>query len=263
MIEGAGIICANRKYFVNLRNPCKFDLQPARLIRMAAANKGTFVKNIILPVLFCFSLFLSGCLTSTPFQSARVVDPGQQSGSISLQKSVDANESQDYSWYMMEFAGRFPVIAGRMDFAVGGAIMAFEDEGELSGVGGMLGLGPKVELWQDILAVEIPARFMFAGEATLETTHLYPRAILSLPVSELVEVNLSHTRYVFFEETDFVPYAFSAGLAIGRRGGNIFRPEIGILVLPEANDILQFGIGFTPETRAVGSKDPIEPETPY
>lgn len=221
------------------------------------------MKKSCLPFMFLF-LFLSGCLTSTPFQSARVVEPGQQSGSVSVQKSVDANEDQDYSWYMMEFGGRFPVAGGRVDFSVGGAIMAFEDEGELSGVGGMLGFGPKVELLQDLLAVEIPARVMFAGEETLETTHLYPRAILSLPVSQLVEINLSHTRYMFFEETgNFVPYAFSAGLAIGRKGGNIIRPEIGILVFPEGNDILQFGIGYTPEAPNYPPKKDFEEGTPY
>ncbi len=79
----------------------------------------------------------------------------------------------------------------------------------------------------------------------------------------MVEINLSHTRYVFFEETDFVPYAFSVGLAIGRAGGNIFRPEIGILVLPDSNDILQFGIGFTPEARSGATKGQMEQETPY
>jgi len=220
------------------------------------------MKKSCLPFMFLF-LFLSGCLTSTPFQSARVVEPGQQSGSVTLQKSVDANENQDYSWYMMEFGGRFPVANGRMDFSVGGAIMAFQRDGDLSGIGGMFGLGTKVELLQDLLAIEVPARFMFAGENTLETTHLYPRAILSLPVSGLVEINLSHTRYVFFEETQRLPYAFSAGLAIGRRGGNIIRPEIGILVFPEGNDILQFGIGYTPEAPNYKPDKDFEEGTPY
>jgi hypothetical protein len=208
-------------------------------------------------------LFLSGCLSSTPFQSARVVEPGQQAASISLQKSVDANEDKDYAWYMLEFAGRFPVVKGRMEFSLGGAIMALEDKDGIGGVGGMLGLGTKLELFQDILAIEVPARVMFAGEATFETTHFYPRAILSIPVAELVEINFSHTRYLFLEETSQLPYAFSAGLAIGRRGGNIFRPEIGILVFPEGNDVLQFGIGFTPEAPARTVDGHLENHTPH
>jgi hypothetical protein len=166
---------------------------------------------------------------------------------MSLQKSVDANEDQDYSWYMMEYTGRFPLAAGRMDFSVGGAILAFEDKGEVEGIGGMFGLGTKVELLQDILAIEIPVRFVFAGEATFNTTHFYPRAILSLPVAEMVEINLSHTRYYYVEDVYQSPYGFGAGLAIGRKGGNIFRPEIGIVVFPESHDVLQIGLAYTPE----------------
>ncbi|MEN8006109.1 MAG: hypothetical protein ABFS42_03800 [Candidatus Krumholzibacteriota bacterium] len=218
------------------------------------------MKKICLPVML---LFLSGCLSSTPFQSARVVEPGQQSASVSLQKSVDANDPTDFAWYMMEFAGRMPVADGRMDFSLGGAIMVLEDDDGLSGVGGMFGLGTKVELWQDILAVELPARVVFAGESTLHTTHLYPRAILSVPVAELVEINLSHTRYLFMDNEGWTPYAFSLGLAFGRQGGAIFRPEIGILVFPEDNDILQFGIGYTPEAKAPPPTQGFERNTPY
>ena len=47
------------------------------------------VKKLCFLCLPLFSFFLSGCLSSTPFQSARVVEPGQQEASISLQKSVD------------------------------------------------------------------------------------------------------------------------------------------------------------------------------
>jgi len=221
------------------------------------------MKMISLICLPFLSLFLAGCLTSTPFQSARVVEPGQQAGSISVQKSIDADQDNEYGWYMMEFGGRFPVFKGRVDFALNGAIMALEDEDGLGGVGAMLGLGPKVEIFQDILAVEVPARLMFAGEATLETTHFYPRAILSLPISEMVEINLSHTRFYYLEEVDVSPYAFSAGLAIGRKGGNIFRPEIGVVVFPEGHDVIQIGIGFTPESSAQSNTEFLGDNTPH
>lgn len=205
------------------------------------------MRQIFLPVYLILLLFVSGCLSSTPFQSARVVESGEQSGSISLQKSVDANENQDYSWYMMEFATRLPMGSDRVDLAINGAIMAFDDDDGIGGIGAMFGLGPKFEILQDILAVDLPVRMMFAGEGTFESTHFYPRAILSLPLSELVEINLSHTRFFYMNATEVQPYGFSAGLALGRRGGVIIRPEIGIVVYPEGNDLLQFGIGFTPE----------------
>jgi len=244
--------------------PLNFDdRHRAAWPKWIANQGGSDVKKSCLSCLPFLILFLSGCLSSTPFQSARVVEPGQQSASVSLQKSVDATEEKDYAWYMMEFAGRFPVAKGRMDFSLGGAIMAFEDDNGLGGVGAMLGLGTKVEILQDILSVELPARVMFVGESTLHTTHFYPRAILSLPVVELLEINLSHTRYLFMDNEGDVPYAFSLGLAIGRKGGNIFRPEIGILVFPEGNDILQFGIGYTPEAPNYPKTSEFEEGTPY
>jgi hypothetical protein len=84
------------------------------------SNKGACgVKNPGLSFLLLVSFFLSGCLSSTPFQSARVIEPGQQSASVSLQRSVDASQDKDNGWYMMEFAGRFPVANGRMDFSPG------------------------------------------------------------------------------------------------------------------------------------------------
>lgn len=64
-----------------------------------------------------------------------MVDPGQQSASVSVQRSVDATAGKDYAWDMMEFAGRFPVVKGRMDFSLGGVIMAFEDDDGLGGMG--------------------------------------------------------------------------------------------------------------------------------
>ncbi len=109
---------------------------------------------------------------------------------------------------------------------------------------------------------EVPARFMFAGESTLETTHFYPGAILSLPISEMVEINLSHTCFYYLEEVDVSPYAFSAGLAIGRKGGNIFRPEIGVVVFPEGHDVIQIGIGFTPESSAPAPAGQLDNNTP-
>lgn len=217
-----------------------------------------------LPLYLILLVFFSGCLTSTPFQSARVVEPGEQAASISLQKSVDANESQDYSWYMMEMGTRFPLGSDRVDLGLNVAIMAFDSDDGINGMGAMLGLGPKVEIFQDILAIDMPVRVMFAGEGTFESTHFYPRAILSLPVTELLEINLSHTRYFYMNAVEYQPYGFSAGLAIGRRGGFIIRPEIGIVVYPEGNDLLQFGIGFTPEgkTMEAASTSPDE-GTPY
>jgi hypothetical protein len=117
----------------------------------------------------------------------------------------------------------------------------------------MFGMGMKFELLDDVLALELPTRVTFAGGATFHTTHFYPRAILSLPVSDHLELNLSATRFVFPAATGEGPWGYAAGLAIGRRGGAIFRPEIGVLDYPEGGGMIQFGIAYTPEFRDPGA----------
>jgi hypothetical protein len=103
----------------------------------------------------------------------------------------------------------------------------------------------------------------FLGAATFHTTHFYPRAILSLPVSDHLEVNLSATKFFFPGATGDAPWGYAAGLAIGERGGAIFRPEIGVLDYPEGGDMLQFGIAYTPEFRDPGPARTADERTPH
>jgi|GEM_PF-6558134 len=219
--------------------------------------------KLLRPGLSWFLFSLSGCLSSTPFQSARVAESGRQSTSVSLQKSFDPTWGKNDSWYMMEFGGRIPVVDGKVDFGLNGSFMLMETREGLRGGGAMLGLGPKFEIVPDILAVEVPARFTFAGAATFHTTHFYPRAILSLPVTDLLELNLSYTRFLFTWENNRVPYACAAGLAIGRRGGFIVRPEVGVLVYPDGVNVLQFGIALTPEGPLAKKEKPLAMEAPF
>jgi len=66
-----------------------------------------------------------------------------------------------------------------------------------------------------------------------------------------------------------IPYDFNnilvaiMGYAEILKEGVIERPEIGILVFPEGNDVLQFGIGYTPEAPNHSQTDDFEQETPY
>lgn len=194
-------------------------------------------------------LSCSGCFSATPFQSARVVEPGQRAGSMSFQRSEPRDPEEEQGYTMIEGGTRIPLGGGRADLGLNGAFVAFDaPAGSRQGYGGlMFGMGLKLEVVEDVLAVELPARVTFLGTATFHTTHFYPRAILSLPVGDHLEVNLSATRFFFPTATGDSPWGYSAGLAIGERGGAIFRPEIGVLDYPEGGDMLQFGIAYTPE----------------
>ena len=182
---------------------------------------------------------------------------------MSLQKSVDANEDQDYSWYMMEFAGRIPVFGGRMDFSLNGAIMALEDEDGLGGVGAMLGLGPKVELLQDILAIEVPARVMFAGEATFESTHFYsPEPSCRCPCLDWLRSTYRTRDTITWRKPTSLPTRFRRGWPSAARAATYSVLKSESWFFPEGHDVLQFGIGFTPESSAKVDSGKLEPQTP-
>lgn len=208
------------------------------------------LKFLLLTQLTC-----SGCFSATPFQSARVTEPGERTGHISYQRSRPRDEEAGEGWVMIEGGTRLPLGGGRVDLGINGAFVSYDpvtEDGPRFG-GAMFGIGPKFEVIDDVLAVDLPARFTFAGAGTFHTTHFYPRAILSLPVAPGVEVNLSATRFLFPGSTAEMPWGYSVGLALGRRGGDIFRPEIGVLDYPEGGDMIQFGLAYTPEFRISGA----------
>jgi len=205
------------------------------------------LKFLLLTQLSC-----SGCFSATPFQSARVIESGQQTGSMSIQRSRPRDDPHGQGWTAMEFGTRVPLGGGRTDLGINGSFVSFDpppgSRGRRAG-GVLLGLGPKFELINDVLSIEIPARVTFAGALTLYTTHIFPRAIVSLPIADSFEVNLSATKFLVISDVENTPWGYSVGLAIGKRGGAIFRPEIGVLDYPEGSDMIQFGIAYTPEFR--------------
>jgi hypothetical protein len=210
-------------------------------------------------------LSCSGCFSATPFQSARVAEPGENNGSLSLQRTKPRDGSRNGGWTAAEFGTRVP-LGGRADLGLNGTILSFDPARGSGGhrIGGFLfGAGFKGELIEDVLSLELPMKWTFAGQATLHTTQFYPRAIVSLPVNDFLEVNLSATKFFFPAGTGETPWGYSVGLAIGKRGGAIFRPEIGVLDYPYGNDMIQFGIAYTPEFRTPRSKGAVDERTPH
>ena len=158
------------------------------------------------------------------------------------------HSSQDFGsartgWTQVEMVARNSLVGGLVEFSVSGGLMVFD----APSVGGMLGAGFKFELWDDILAFELPARFIIGGSNPVDTTHFYPRLIASVPFSEMVELNLSATRY-YYAKGDFDgPDGYAVGFAFGKRGEMIIRPEFGVLYYPYIDEpTYQIGIGFTP-----------------
>jgi len=219
-------------------------------------SKGEHMRKFII-LIPCFLVFISGCLTATPFQSARVVESGETSTTTSVMHSTVDNGYSLSGWTQLEMTGRAALVGGRADMFFSAGAIVFGT----ASFGGTLGFGCKVELIDDILSLEMPARLMIAGSNPMETTHFYPRLIASIPLNDATELNLSATRYYYIEGNfDRAPVGYAAGLAFGKRGELIIRPEIGVLY-NYYNDLptYQIGVSFTPPTSK--RRDP-DAETP-
>lgn len=211
-------------------------------------------------------LTCSGCFSATPFQSARVVESGENNGSLSVLRTRPREGPDQKGWTSMEFGTRVPLGGGRTDLGLNGTLVSYDPMGDSRGrrpTGFQFGIGVKTELIDDVLSLELPVKMMYAGTATLYTTLFYPRAIVSVPINDYLEVNLSATRFLFAGGTENTPWGFAAGLAIGKRGGAVFRPEIGVLDYPDGNDMIQFGIAYTPEFRTSPPKEVSTERTPH
>ncbi len=80
---------------------------------------------------------------------------------------------------------------------------------------------------------------------------------------EKIELNLSATRFIFLEgEGINEPSGYSIGLALGKRGDLLIRPEFGVLKYPNDHLVYQFGIGFTPG-RGLTKREGPGVNTPY
>jgi len=189
------------------------------------------------------TIFLTGCFSATPFQSARVAETDESSLTASLMHSSQDFGSVSNGWTQIDFVARQPFVGGQFEFSVNGGVMVFDH----SGIGALLGSGLKVELLNDILAFELPAQFVVGGSNPVDTTFFYPRLIGSVPLSDKVELNLSATRYYYAQGNYDGPSGYAVGLAFGKRGDMIIRPEFGILVDQHSEEkTYQFGIGITP-----------------
>ncbi len=212
----------------------------------------------ILTLLPLLAVFLSGCLSATPFQSARVAESGEHTLTTSIMHSSEEVGNFRTGWTQLDFAFRSPVVGGRFEFAVNSGLMIFD----APSIGVLMGAGFKVELLEDILSFEMPARFVVGGSNPFDTTHFYPRLIGSVPFSDSVELNLSATQYYYARGEINGPVGYSAGLAFGRRGDSITRPEFGVLVYPHTDQLTyQFGISITPAVEV--KRGSTEPESDF
>ncbi|MCP4292605.1 MAG: hypothetical protein GY780_12315 [bacterium] len=176
----------------------------------------------------------------------------------SFMRSSSEADGWDNGLTQFDAGARHPIVGGRFEASFNGGFMVFDS----SSFGVLLGAGLKVELLEDILAFELPAQFVLGGTNPVDTTFIYPRLIGSIPFSDKVELNLSTTRY-YYAHGDFDgPAGYAAGLAFGKRGEMIIRPEFGVLIYPNSDDpTYQVGIAITPKIKKVQASTDSKSET--
>ena len=130
------------------------------------------------------------------------------------------------------------------------------DDGGAAVTASVIGVGPKIALVRDRLAIYAPIGFAFAGEIeNSETWQLHPSVIWSLPISQSFELNSSLKALVpitgdddgVSENSKDILAAFNVGLAYSRDMSRwVLRPEVGFLKNPGENGVVRhFSLGFT------------------
>ena len=115
----------------------------------------------------------------------------------------------------------------------------------------VLGLGPKLSLIPDQLALHLPVGFAFGSDIDeSQTWQFHPSVIGTIPVVQTAEFNGSFKLLIPISdagENNDVLLALNLGLGIGPdRSRWAIRPEVGFLRNPgESGTIRHFSIGFT------------------
>jgi hypothetical protein len=113
----------------------------------------------------------------------------------------------------------------------------------------VLGMGPKVGLVEDRVAIYLPVGFAFgSGIEASETIQVHPTLLATVPVHDFVELNGSVKALIPITERDIDDLvAFNIGLGLGPDLQRwVIRPEIGFLFNPgESGHFRHLSIGLT------------------
>ncbi|SMO36416.1 hypothetical protein [Gracilimonas mengyeensis] len=205
------------------------------------------VKFLVLGVLL-FSA--NGCVTVfSEFQSARTLGEGNKEVTANISGVNYAGEG-DNEYHQTNIGVQFGMGLNES------ADIRFRIENlNLSGESGdnfeyyAVGVGPKISLIRDKMALYVPIGFAFDFGDRLETDETFeiqPTLLYTFPVSEDFEVNTSG-KYIFvFEDSPDAlrddALAFNIGLGIFSNSFTV-RPEMGFMIYPEDTDMLFFHFG--------------------
>jgi hypothetical protein len=188
------------------------------------------------------ALILPGCIPFSSFQSARIVNPHESQGVLSVSRlNYGTHEGERDYWTCVDARGRVGMGA-RFDGGFGMTMFWHSSSPDPEGAfGGDLRYG----VWPDHLAVVLPISFF------VSTLEIAPGLVLTVPIHDRWDISVAARRHLFVqapEERAIWSYNLGLGIPIPRSRWTI-RPEVGWLFLASANHLYpQAGIGLETPT---------------
>jgi len=183
----------------------------------------------------------------------------QQSGSVLKPKQVEVGAAFGYvrlylfgeSGHVWDVYGaNFGVgVAERVELRIRYGYLDVSGEGINASV---VSVGPKINVWKNILAIIVPIEAAFGKTVdTSETWNIQPGLIASIPVGKVLEITPSAKAFIQMQKGTDTLVAANLGLGIFPTAGKnlVFRPEVGVLFNPgNPGTYLQFGVGISYRT---------------
>jgi hypothetical protein len=190
----------------------------------------------------------TGCWMMSSYQSARMTEPGPARHTFAASRIDITREHDDNSSGGGIFAFDMKI---RKCLVPNGADLGFNTAVFTSAGGGALislGLEPRIALVNGILAIGIPMNYI-VGTPLPYGTQWAPGMVVTVPVSDAIEINLA-ARMMFLHGADNAVPIYNFGLGFtGDRGESFIRPEIGVMPAMYGDSdewFYQVGIGFEP-----------------
>ena len=205
---------------------------------------------IISYLAFFVFVFLPGC--APPFsalQSAKLVGKGKIEVTPSFSAVYFSNEgSMEHVQNDYGLQGAYG-LGDRFDVRLRFEFINVHLGEEVSFNANVLGLGPKIGIMKDGIALCLPVGFAFGGdiEDISETWQFHPTFLFTLPIGNNFEFNPSTKALVPLSGDGDVLIAFNLGAGISTNLEKwAIRPEAGFLVNPgEEGHFTHFSIGIT------------------
>ncbi|MBM3286116.1 MAG: hypothetical protein FJY88_02020 [Candidatus Eisenbacteria bacterium] len=169
---------------------------------------------------------VSGCLTFSSLQSARIVERGFPTTTIGLGRNNFLEHGQKQpGWTVLDLRSRLGV-SRRSDAALRVAATRRDEDGW---VGFIVGGDIRASIWANHLVATLPAQVL-AGDFEFNTFQLLPGLVATVPMTQNVDLNASGSYYLLAHDFYAPMYSYSLGLGISPTDGTWqLRPELAWL----------------------------------